>query len=784
MAINNDRHKSSDNLRQLAVEKLSTMTPPKALSAQKTEDLLHELRTHQIELEMQNEELKLSHRELELLSEKYFKLYDIAPVGYCTLNETGLVIESNLKVCDLLGVSRTYLKQQLFSSFVYKDDQDIYYLAIRHLSKTGYSHNCELRLIRRNGTTLWALLDISTTQDADDMILYLVMVSEITERKQAEIEKEERERLTNILEGTNAGNWEWNVQTGQTVFNERWAQIIGYTLKEISPVSIKTWERFIHPEDLKKSNEQLEKVFNRKSEYYDIECRMKHKDGSWVWIQDRGKIISWTSHGEPLLMAGTHTDISVQKKLVEELLNNKNKLDLVLNSVHVGIWELDVAENKRSFDNQSCILLGIDPVSFEGTEEEFYAVVHPDDRNKIKAALSETINRGILYEPDYRIVSHDGSIHYITSRAELRLAEDGSPQTISGILWDITERKITENAILHLSYHDMLTGLYNRRFFEEELKRLDTDRQLPLSIILGDLNSLKLTNDTFGHMEGDKLIMETAKLLKKVCRSDDILARWGGDEFVILLPKTPIAAAEEIVQRIKKECSELFVQKMPIGLAIGIASKSESRQNMEDIIFEAESNMYKNKLAGKQSSAGSVIAALEQALYEKSNETMEHTQRIKELSLKFGKKLKLHLHQLDELALLASLHDIGKVAVPETILLKEGALSENECEVMRRHPTTGFNIAQSSPQIAHIAKYILSCHENWDGSGYPEGLAKEEIPLLSRIVAITDSYDVMTGNRSYKCAISKEDAVKELKKYAGIQFDPVLVEKFIEVLAE
>ena len=355
---------------------------------------------------------------------------------------------------------------------------------------------------------------------------------------------------------------------------------------------------------------------------------------------------------------------------------------------------------------------------------------------------------------------------------------------MAGTHTNITDRKKSEEAIIHLSYHDMLTGLFNRRFFEEEINRLDTDRQLPLSIIMGDLNNLKLINDTFGHREGDRLLIETAKLLKTVSRSDDILARWGGDEFVILLPKTSIASTVEIMQRIKKECSELFIQNIPVGLAIGIATKIDSGQNMQDIIVEAESNMYKNKLAGKQSSTGSVISALEQALYEKSNETMDHAQKLKELSLKLGKKLKLHPHQLDELSLLASLHDIGKVAVPETILLKEGALSKSECEVMRRHTKTGFNIAQSSPQIAHIAKFILSCHENWDGSGYPEGLAKEEIPLLSRIVAITDSYDVMTGNRSYKCAISKEAAVKELKKYAGIQFDPVLVKKFIEVLAE
>ncbi|MEI7615141.1 MAG: PAS domain-containing protein [Actinomycetota bacterium] len=283
MSINSDMHKSSDKLRQLAIEKLNleNTIPQKALSAQKTEDLFHELRVHQIELEMQNEELKHSQEELELSREKYFKLYDVAPIGYCTLSETGLVIESNLKVCELFGLDRIYLKRQLFSSFIFKDDLIIYYQAVKNLSKTGDSQTCEVRFIRRNRTSLWVLLDISSMQDADGVILYLVAVSDITGCKQTEIElQREHERLSNILEGTNSGTWEWNVQTGETALNDRWAEIIGFTLKEISPVSIKTWKRIIHPEDLKKCNEQLDKVFNRESEYYDIECRMKHKNGS------------------------------------------------------------------------------------------------------------------------------------------------------------------------------------------------------------------------------------------------------------------------------------------------------------------------------------------------------------------------------------------------------------------------------------------------------------------------------------------------------------------------
>ena len=479
---------------------------------------------------------------------------------------------------------------------------------------------------------------------------------DITESKKVEEAlRDARWRQDNIIGGTNVGTWEWNVQTGETVFNERWAQIIGYTLDELAHISIKTLETFAHPDDLKQSGELLERHFAGELPYYDYESRMKHKDGHWVWVQDRGCVITRTGDGKPLMMFGTQTDI--------------------------------------------------------------------------------------------------------------------------------TERKKTEEEIIYLSYHDQLTGLYNRRFVEEEIKRLDTKRQLPLSVIMGDLNGLKLTNDTFGHNEGDKILKEIAELLKRICRSDDILARWGGDEFVNLLPKTSITDSEEIVQRIKKECSKLIIQKIPLSLAIGIATKTEVGQDIDEIIIEAESNMYKNKLDEKESNAGSIIFALEQALSEKSSETMEHAFRIKDSAIKLGKSIKLHYNQLDELSLLASLHDIGKVAIPESILLKEGKLTEKEWAVIKRHPEIGFNIAQSSPQIVHIAKFILACHENWDGSGYPQGLAGESIPIVSRIMSIADAYDAMTNERTYKKAMSKDAAIEEFKRCAGTQFDPVLVNKFIEIIS-
>jgi len=349
-------------------------------------------------------------------------------------------------------------------------------------------------------------------------------------------------------------------------------------------------------------------------------------------------------------------------------------------------------------------------------------------------------------------------------------------------LHDITNRKKTEKDFLYMIYHDYLTELYNRRFFEEERKRLDKEENLPISIVMGDINGLKLINDGFGHSKGDELLIEIAKNLKSCCREEDIISRIGGDEFGILLPKTDSQSAQRICDRIYDTCKGHALDGNSIypSISLGYATKNFETETMDDILTAAEESMYKQKLLESRSAHNSIIASIKVIMFEKSQETEEHAERMVQLSKSIGIAMSLTDDQLNELELLATLHDIGKMSIPAAILSKTGKLSDEEWVEMKKHPEVGFRIAQATSELVPIAKYILCHHERWDGKGYPQGLIGEKIPLLSRIVAIADSFDAMTNDRAYRVAMTKEEAIEEIRRNSGTQFDPEVTRVFIE----
>ncbi len=286
---------------------------------------VQELQVHQIELEMQNEELVQARAEIEGAYRKYTDLYDFAPVGYFTLAGDGKILETNLAGGNLLGMERAKLINRRLGQFVSVESRPLFNVFFEKLLSNEGKETCELIFEKKGGGVFCARLEATCFEGSQECRAVLL---DITERKQAEEALEEqKQKLAYILRGTNAGTWEWNVQTGEAIFNERWAEMIGYTLKEISPVSIDTWRKFAHPEDLQKSNELLQKHFTGKLEYYECEVRMRRKSGDWIWVLDRGKVATWAEDAKPLLMCGTHQDITERKQAEALIRHYTNELE-------------------------------------------------------------------------------------------------------------------------------------------------------------------------------------------------------------------------------------------------------------------------------------------------------------------------------------------------------------------------------------------------------------------------------------------------------------------------
>lgn len=353
------------------------------------------------------------------------------------------------------------------------------------------------------------------------------------------------------------------------------------------------------------------------------------------------------------------------------------------------------------------------------------------------------------------------------------------------ILTDVTEKHKAQEQVAFLSFHDKLTSLYNRAYIDNWLEEFQPGENFPLSVIMADLNGLKLANDVFGHIQGDLLLKRLAKVLLHSTRRTDIVARWGGDEFLILLPGTDSIDCNKIAERIKESCKEQEGVPTELSVSLGMATQKVFTKNISDLFGIAENRMYSDKLQKSKEVRSKLILSVEKELHKRFFEEPGHVERVGRLAFSLAQAAELSAGsiELDNLSLMTRLHDIGKVGIPKEILGKESKLTSQEWEIMQRHSEIGFRMAQSIDELV-VAQAILGLREHWDGSGYPRGLKGTEIPLLSRIVAIVDAFDVMTHDRPYRLAMHWEEAVEELEKASGKQFDPQLTDLFITKLYE
>lgn len=471
-------------------------------------------------------------------------------------------------------------------------------------------------------------------------------------------------------------------------------------------------------------------------------------------------------------------EIIARKKLDIELLKSEEALKTYIDKAPIGIFVVDASGNYVDANPMACQLMG-------RTREEILRLalsdfLSPVDFNKGLAGFHKLSSEGFI-DAELRVRKKDNRDFWISLRGT-KINEN----CYIAFCVDITDRKAKEDKVEYLSYHDSLTGVYNRAFYEEEVDRLDTEENLPFSVIISDINGLKLINDTLGHAAGDMFLIETAKLLSGFLRAGDIMARVGGDEFAILLPRTSSQVGQDMVDRIQTACQtfQVFAFDDPINMsvALGFATKTTMAESFSNISKLAEDHMYRRKLLERESFHSTLLETLRVSLFERSHETEEHASRLINLSNKLGIAMGLNNDDLNNLSLLSSLHDIGKISIDNKILTKPGRLTEKEWLEMKKHPAIGYRIAMASTELRSIAEYILCHHERWDGAGYPQGLSGDSIPLLSRVISIVDAYDAMTNDRPYRKALTQEAALAEISDNAGSQFDPEIAALFLPLV--
>ena len=483
------------------------------------------------------------------------------------------------------------------------------------------------------------------------------------------------------------------------------------------------------------------------------------------------------------LMSGVWNMIE-RAKFRDKLEVEKNKYFSTLVSIGDGVMVVGLDERIEMINKVCADMTGWTEKEAEGMYyKDVFRLSHENLESHIMDPVEEVLKTGITHELSNHAIltSKDGTIYMLEDSASPVKNLQNEMIGVVLVFRDVTQKQKQRRQIEYLSFHDALTGLYNRRFFEEEMRRLDTPRNYPLTIIMADLNGLKLTNDAFGHHEGDILLKQTANLLRTHLRTEDIAARWGGDEFAVLMPQTTSEDAEKIVKRIIQGGNKLKTGKGILSIAFGWETKTDSSLDLENIFKNAEEYMYKKKISESQGVRGLTIKTIINTLFEKSPREESHSKRVRELAIKIAKALNLSQHQIDDIATLGLLHDIGKIIVSDKILEKPGRLNEEEYDEIKKHPAIGYRMLTATNEFGGIAEGVLSHHERWDGKGYPKGIKGDQIPIEARIIAIADAYDAMTSSRPYrKEGMPLERARQELIDYAGSQFDPNIVSLIIE----
>src|SRR5690625_321148 len=481
-------------------------------------------------------------------------------------------------------------------------------------------------------------------------------------------------------------------------------------------------------------------------------------------------------------VVAVYDDVTEHILSSEQLHTKKEKLKVTLFSIDEGVITTDKDGKVEMLNPKAESLTGWTDLEAKGQPLNKVFNIYSEQSNRtykspalkvLEEKRPMRVRRDIILENKY------GEKINISISASPIKDKDGDVLGVVLVFRDITKIRQQEKRISDLSYRDSLTKSFNRAYLERAMDRLDTEENLPISLVMGDLNGLKLLNDVFGHHVGDKALIEMSEILQKSCRSSDVVCRWGGDEFVILLPKSSKQDVKKVCERVIHASEDLLIEDIRLSISLGYATKENIQESLSDTLKRAEKNMYRRKLIDSQKHKELILSSLKDSFYKVDNKSRVQSEKLRRLAGEFGKFLSLPSQDIRDLELLAMVHDLGKASIDNT-KIEDESLVVAEWDIINKHPEIGYRIASAIPELVGIAEYILTHHERWDGKGHPRGLKGKDIPFLSRIFAVVDYYVAMTE----KELLSPVESINELKKMAHRQLDPEIVDKFIQYLKE
>ncbi|MEI7883843.1 MAG: PAS domain S-box protein [Clostridia bacterium] len=733
-------------------------------------------------------DIRLKEANLRESEEKYRNIFTVESDALFIIDiETGTIVDANMAACSLYGYSYEELLQLKNTDMSAEPKQTKQ--ATQNL-QDGQT-TIPLRWHKKKDGTIFPVEIVANMFILKNRKVHIVAIRDITEREQAEAKlkisevalKKQNDLFSSLLKIIPVGVFMVEAPSGKPILaNEAAKQILGRGILPDASTDNLSEVYKAYKLDSKEHYppEEMPIILGMKGATSHIDDMLVERpDGTKTVIEIFGSPL-FDEQGQIKASLVSFLDITERKQAEKALRQSEEKYKLLYTSMDQGaaLHEIITDADGKPIDY---IFLDINAS---------YTRLLGVTREAIGKRIREVMPEVEQYWIDvFGKVAQTGEPSYYenylvtTGKYYATYAYSPKKNQFAVLVSDITDRIKKSEEILYLSYHDQLTGLYNRRFYEEELKRLDTERNLPLTIAMGDVNGLKLVNDSFGHTLGDALLQKVAEILKVGCRADDIIARLGGDEFVIILPNTDVVEAEQVINRINDLAVKEKVGNLDISISFGYEAKTKKQEDLQEVFKAAENHMYRNKLHESSSMRSKTVNLIMSTLYENNHREMHHSLRVSELCGAIAMGLKLEQEQVKQIKIAGLMHDIGKIGIAEKIR-NSAELNQDERNEIRRHSEIGYRILSSVSEFSEIATFVLEHQERWDGNGYPRGLQGAEISLPARIITLADAFDAMTGERTYGKALDSLAAIAEIKRCAGTQFDPALVKVFIEEVLE